>query len=203
MADTNNGTVSRFLRLPLEMRLEIYSYSSIFGLFILTHTCRTIYTDINCSILVKRSAGYTNYTQTHAVFESHPLLPAGSRPLCIPMMARSDKINGLYQPSYRGSERHPTRVWRHESYDFNQLYGSHFRFGSRNLTGPWRCCTFCSFILLVGDFDYPPGFNSYPQAEEPEAPVINWDSTRCNACSGLSARLRRSRWNGAGQVQVL
>ncbi|RPA72232.1 hypothetical protein BJ508DRAFT_335266 [Ascobolus immersus RN42] len=147
----------KFLMLPLELRLEIYEYCTVFSLLILTHTCRTFYTDINSRLaFVGASKGYNDYKAKfdyeHEYFERsppHPLLPNDTVPLCIPMMCNIDKLDCNSLPRTRS-----------EVDTFNCTYSTQVtsyivRKGWCCCVGKgWWCCASCHRIKRQVE-DYP------------------------------------------------
>ncbi|RPA73968.1 hypothetical protein BJ508DRAFT_333545 [Ascobolus immersus RN42] len=131
------STRTSLLTLPLEMRLEIYSHASLLSLLILTHTCRTMYTDINCSLLVRRSKGCPR----NPVSNNHPILPDNVIPLTIPTMANKDEMQ---------VEECVNDDYTIDDFDlFNRLYQYPSPF--RNTIAKenkmvWLCCKRCRLI---------------------------------------------------------
>ncbi|RPA72231.1 hypothetical protein BJ508DRAFT_335265 [Ascobolus immersus RN42] len=127
---STNNINFQFLSLPLEMRLEVYDNCSLLELYTLTHTCRTIYTDINnCKSLVKRSKGYSYFIKKarNKRKQPHPMLPASSVPLTLRMMEYHDKIS-------------------HEDIShFNWTFAAGHIWNTPHHTG-WWCCERCGRI---------------------------------------------------------
>ncbi|RPA73960.1 hypothetical protein BJ508DRAFT_333537 [Ascobolus immersus RN42] len=107
----------------------------VFSLFALTHTCHTLYTEINNrKRLVKQSAGFEAFASKPSTdLTAHSMLPKGTLPLTIPMMQYKDQLEHFRIDSESG-----LRVPSWEEVDaFNGSYGSE--------TG-WWCCHDCGFI---------------------------------------------------------
>ncbi|RPA73978.1 hypothetical protein BJ508DRAFT_333557 [Ascobolus immersus RN42] len=92
--------LSPFLALPYELRLEIYyAICDPISLLILTHTCRTMYVDINSRKHLVRSVLPSDFTDEHELVKkhgqktsltSHPILTPYTTPLTIYLIAIAD-----------------------------------------------------------------------------------------------------------------
>ncbi|RPA73962.1 hypothetical protein BJ508DRAFT_333539 [Ascobolus immersus RN42] len=155
-----------FLDLPLELRLEVYDHCTILELFILTHTCKTLYTDINSRRgLLRASPGYTEFIRKcdkaveilgHPI--QHPMLPAGAAPLTIPRMTYDDRLGdtGICPCcGIRDDEFEVDGVTRNYTIEalvgdiatFNKLFGGLWE----EENGYW-CCERCGTIQRVKDY---------------------------------------------------
>ncbi|RPA73961.1 hypothetical protein BJ508DRAFT_333538 [Ascobolus immersus RN42] len=152
MTDTNNGLRSGFFKLPIELRLEIYSHcceptdAHALNLLILTHTCRTMYIDINnCRRLLRHSIGYArgarkNWKADKKITTSaHPILPAGMVPLTIPTMRDADCLR---DDRYL---RDDNAFWSAVD-TFNKLYGPALSEAPGEKLKGWVACCYCSTI---------------------------------------------------------
>ncbi|RPA73966.1 hypothetical protein BJ508DRAFT_333543 [Ascobolus immersus RN42] len=136
-----------FLALPLELRLDVYSRCEPVGLLTLTHTCRTMYMDINTSWRLIRAVCDTHFENRSFWHEvsttaSHRMLPEGSLPLIIPAIA--------YE-SFKDADETGTAS------TFNKLYGANSRDGREASLGtkigwPWYFCECCKKIKKTKDF---------------------------------------------------
>ncbi|RPA73981.1 hypothetical protein BJ508DRAFT_333560 [Ascobolus immersus RN42] len=151
-----------FFTLPLEMRIEIFSHCSLLNLLILTHTCRTFYTDINCTRrLVKRFSGYPRETQTVPDPNTKRLtmLPNGLVPLTIRIIAMNDNLVGtsIYDYDLHDFVNSP----ENENNLFNRVYGPHERRPIEHSQQGWWCCNGCFLVK---------GFDEYGRDLDPDVP---------------------------------
>ncbi|RPA86045.1 hypothetical protein BJ508DRAFT_159273 [Ascobolus immersus RN42] len=151
--------IPHFLTLPTELRLEIYSHCTIFGLLNLTHTCRTLYLDINtCKRLLQSFAELsTGRAPTERNSRTHLILPADAGiPISIPMIAyydrqhtptskRGGRLSGLAFSTFRHHKRPASDVR-----EFNKVCG----LGAREDLDKkgWWCCCLCREVKKSDDF---------------------------------------------------
>ncbi|RPA73970.1 hypothetical protein BJ508DRAFT_333547 [Ascobolus immersus RN42] len=153
---------SPFLALPFELRLDVYTWCSPVSILTLTHTCTSLYIEINTRKSLVRSSSNQNfwnslpsiYMEANA---DHPILSGRGRrviPLTIFLIAN-------------------LRVDDTDAALFNSLYGSK----SEELVGiakGWWCCDLCFEIKTLDEFLSPWGLRCGKQ----------WCLERCRVCVG-------------------
>ncbi|RPA73959.1 hypothetical protein BJ508DRAFT_333536 [Ascobolus immersus RN42] len=170
---------SRFLRLPLEIRLEVYSHCGLLTLLFLTHTCRTMYTDINTSPgIVKLPntndyAYYNDLERLQSILQTdHPMLPDGKVPLIIPMLISRtidcwfDYTTGLLLLDPLISSRSKSEIST-----FNSVYGL------KSDGKGWTCCQGCGMVRE--SWDFPADFAS------------RLDEENCRVCKHYEAKAKK------------
>ncbi|RPA73982.1 hypothetical protein BJ508DRAFT_333561 [Ascobolus immersus RN42] len=177
MSDPQTSALS-FLKLPLEMRLAIYENCTVFSLFLLTQTCRTLYTDINNRThLVKRSKGYSanlKYFPERKTTNRHPILPAGIWPLTIPMMSGLDTLE---TDTHIQADPKPGRHVMPEALTFNKLYSRFYcRRSDEHWKKRWWCCEHprCGVIKRRGVVSV---------SERDWSRPAWWDNRYCRPCN--------------------
>ncbi|RPA73971.1 hypothetical protein BJ508DRAFT_333548 [Ascobolus immersus RN42] len=173
---TRTGKVSqghcRFLALPLELRIEIYTFCTPVCLLALTHTCRTFYTDINTRTyiyeLVNQSyfwyyAPYPresecDYEEPECLVReteswrlkpapaSHPMLAEGVVPLTISLIAYKMPAFGVLGD------------WPHDfQIAFNNIFGAR-QGDDGTFEGDWWCCYYCHEVKITKEYDWASGW---------------------------------------------
>ncbi|RPA73969.1 hypothetical protein BJ508DRAFT_333546 [Ascobolus immersus RN42] len=127
-----------FLTLPLEMRLEVYDWCTILTRLILTHTCRTCYTDIKTRPEIIQRCRWLLCSE-HVQTKKHPLLPDGITPICIAMIANEKTFGRRDFLESSASRREQSK----EAATFNRVYGS-----SYPGRGLW-CCECCMMFQYM------------------------------------------------------
>ncbi|RPA73979.1 hypothetical protein BJ508DRAFT_333558 [Ascobolus immersus RN42] len=149
--------VPGFLRLPLELRLDVYYLiKDLVSLLSLTHTCRTTYTDINNRKSLLTSV-YHHYTMYHTDYrrssDSHPLLPRDAVPLTIPLLANSKLSNISISDRFRGPIDVQKKSRENIGRNFNRIFGQNDEERRLDKKG-WWCCLCCVKIRRTTSFPF-------------------------------------------------